>query len=107
MITMFLLACNSGSADTAIDPDCLDQPQVTWENWAEGFFITYCTACHSATSPDRYGAPEGIDFDTEEEVATLSSLIRQTVLEEGSMPYGGGVYDEDLELLAIYLDCGI
>ena len=111
MSLLLVLACNgsdgSSGDDTAVDPACAEQPNVTWENWAQGFFITYCTACHSETSPDRYGAPEGLDFDTEDQVATLAGLVRQTVLEDGSMPYGGGVYEEDLELLEIYLDCGL
>ncbi len=112
MTLLLVLACNgsdgSSNDDTAsVDPACVDLPNVTWENWAQGFFITYCTACHSESSPDRYGAPEGLDFDTEDQVRTLEGLVRSTVLEDGSMPYGGGVYEEDLELLEIYLDCGL
>jgi len=80
---------------------------VTWENWAAGFFTTYCGACHSENTEERNGAPAGIDFDTEEQVAEWSAAIRSSVLDRESMPVGGGIYDDDRALLTFYLDCGI
>jgi hypothetical protein len=55
------------------------------------------------TSPDRKGAPVGIDFDTVEDVDDGLSTIWRTVIENATMPIGGGVYPDDLELLAQYL----
>lgn len=89
-------------ADTGL---CSGAPTLSWDGWGDGFFTTYCRACHSATTPDRHGAPEGIDFDTEDQVRTGKELIRASVLTNGTMPVGGGVLPDELTLLEIYLDC--
>jgi hypothetical protein len=77
-----LMACGDGGGDTGIAPGCEDAYGVTWESWGEGFFLTYCRSCHSATASDRLGAPAGVDFDTEADVAQWSEAIRRAVLEE-------------------------
>ena len=92
--------------DTGGGP-CDGLPAVTWSGWAQGFFRGYCTSCHSRTASDRWGAPEGIDFDTEADVVGRAAQIRSAVLDRQSMPVGGGVIEADLELLQIYLDCGL
>ena len=104
---LLLVACADTDTDTdGVDP-CDDLPAVTWGNWAEGFFTTYCTSCHSGSTPDRRGAPEGMDFDTHEQVWGLRPAIRQAVLVDETMPLGGGMHDEDRELLGVWLDCGL
>ena len=100
-----LLACGSG-ADTAVAPGCEDAYDVTWESWGEGFFTTYCRSCHSASTSTRLGAPEGVNFDTSADLVQWSEAIRLVVLEEQTMPVGGGVYAEDLLLLEMLLECG-
>ena len=87
---------------------CADLPDVSWEAWGAGFFRTYCTACHSSANLDaRNGAPEGIDFDTEASVRARAQDVRRVVLENGTMPVGGGVYTDDLVLLEVFLACGM
>lgn len=93
--------------DTGDGGPCDGLPNVTWNGWAQGFFRGYCTSCHSQTASDRWGAPEGIDFDTEADVVGRAAQIQSAVLERQSMPVGGGVVEADLELLRIYLDCGL
>lgn len=94
------------SATVDIDPLCVDAPTVTWDSWAEGFFRTYCTACHAETNTEhRSGAPVGVDFDTEANVDIWADRVRIRVFEDGDMPVGGGVYEDDLYLLDIYLTC--
>lgn len=78
---------------------------VTWEGWGEGFFASYCDACHSASTPDRYGAPEGLTFDTYEEVVVQAVVIESSVLVNETMPVGGGVTEEDRILLLRFLQC--
>lgn len=95
---------DTGSAPAEI---CVDAPQVTWQGWADGFFQGYCRSCHSSTTPDRRGAPEGVDFDTLADVREQRDLIRWSVVEEARMPVGGGVYEEDLYLLEVFLDCSL
>lgn len=106
------VAGDSAGADSA-DPgglDCTEEQAVyglTWTNWGAGFFATYCDSCHAADTPDRFGAPEGVSFDTLGEVRDWEQRIRVRVLDEATMPRGGGVYDEDLLLIEAFLDCGL
>ena len=86
---------------------CADDYELTWDNFGHGFFLTYCTSCHSADSPNRFDAPEGIDFDTEDQVRAWRNVLQTVVVEEQTMPLGGGVYDEDLYLFEVYLACGL
>lgn len=79
----------------------------SWEGWTQGFFRTYCSACHSETALDRHGAPAGVFFDTEAQVAEQGVSIRRVVLTDGSMPIGGGVPEAELRLFERALDCGI
>lgn len=103
----------SDTAASSSDPDdtgaapCDSAPVISWSGWAQGFFRGYCTSCHSVATPDRWGAPEGLNFDTEDEVQGLAAQIRSAVLDRQTMPIGGGVLQDDLELLEVYLDCGL
>ena len=109
-----LHACaGTPGADSATDTssvagvDCAEAYPVTWENWADGFFLTYCRACHSSTTTDRQGAPEGLDFDTLNQVRDQAVAIEDAVLIGLRMPVGGGVFPDDLTLLADFLACGL
>ena len=88
--------------------DCDQDPlyEVTWDNWGDSFFQTWCQACHSATAPERYGAPEGLDFDTLEQVQDNAALVRWSVLDADRMPLGGGLFDDEAYLLDLFL-CGL
>ena len=59
------------------------------------------------TPPERNGAPEGVDFDSEADLLYWSLSVRRTVLEDGSMPVGGGLSADDAALLEALLDCGL
>ncbi|MDP2305697.1 MAG: hypothetical protein Q8P18_06690 [Pseudomonadota bacterium] len=104
---LFLLACTGASEDTAAIDPCEGAHAVSWVGFADGFFATYCRSCHSAETQDRFGAPVGMDFDTLYQVRTHAAAVRVTALEQGSMPVGGGVYEDDLILLDEWLRCGI
>lgn len=107
LLLLLSLSCigNDAKSDGTDTATCDSAPQVTWDNWAHGFFLTYCLACHSENSVDRRGAPESVNFDTEAEVAGFSGVVRTVVLDQATMPIGGGVYEDDLYLLEVYLDC--
>jgi hypothetical protein len=80
---------------------------VDWTNFGAGFFAGYCRTCHSVDTPDRLGAPVGVDFDTEADVYVYRAAIRRTTLDEATMPMGGGVQAAELEALAVFLECGL
>jgi hypothetical protein len=59
----------------------------TWATFAQGFFATYCTRCHSTTAVDRQGAPAGFDWDVEATVRLHLSEIRDAVGVSNFMPF--------------------
>jgi len=113
MMFLFSLACSSAKY---VDSGVVSESQtdtgtaeiecsVNWDGWTNGFFATYCRACHSVTTAERYGAPEGVDFDTRSDVIQWAQRIRIRVLDEETMPLGGGVIQTDLEPLDQWLQC--
>ena len=111
LLLSLLLACGSDpqSEDSAVEihPLCEEGYDLSWDNFGHGFMLTYCTSCHSEESPNRFEAPEGVDFDTEEQLREQVDRVVYRVLEEETMPLGGGVFDDDLYLFEIYLECGL
>lgn len=104
LILLLLLSCTK---DEAVDTGACAQSAVSWDSFGQGFLITHCQGCHASTSPQRYGAPEGIAFDTREQAAELEASIARTVLEQETMPPAGGLNDEERALLEQWLACGI
>lgn len=104
-----LVACTGADegvdAVDSVDP-CAEEAR-TWQSWGAGFFANYCRSCHSVDAPYRYSAPEGVDFDTLEQVRQWEASIRTLVLEERTMPVGGGVPEADLLGLEAFLACGL
>jgi hypothetical protein len=97
-------ACGEpATAETAGPP--IDCAAVTYDTFGGPFLATYCRSCHSRTAPDRRGAPQGVDFDSEADAVRQSDAIGRTVLESGTMPVGGGVQDSDVALLERWLVC--
>jgi len=76
-----------------------------WDGWADGFFATWCRSCHSVHTPDRRGAPEGIDLNTEAEAIALRHRIQARVVDDATMPVGGGVPPDELRILEDWLTC--
>lgn len=109
MILLSLVACDTPPVPP-VPPaaECATLPDVSWDAWGNGFFRTYCTACHSSANADqRGGAPIGIDFDTRAAVKLRAADVRRVVLDNGTMPVGGGVFPDDLLLLEVFLACGL
>ncbi len=103
-LLLLLLSCADGeNADTGL---CAESA-VSWDSFGQGFLITHCQGCHASTSPQRYGAPEGISFDTQAQAAKQQDAIGRTVLDQESMPPAGGLNDEERALLEQWLACGI
>lgn len=107
-----LLACVEPAppvdSDTAMEQDsfCTDAPVVRWANFGQGFIKGSCQGCHSSTSGDRHNAPEGVTFDTLEQVWAQKDMILLTSTQEPpSMPPNGGVHEDDRMRLAWWLRC--
>jgi hypothetical protein len=107
MWALLLLACTAGPNDSDSGlrdtSECPTDPTLSWQSWGAGFFLTYCNRCHAQASEERHGAPPGVDFDTRELVQAQIPRIRARVLDQGDMPLGGGVSEDDLYLLERYL----
>lgn len=89
---------------------CGQDEQLTWDGFAEGFFLSWCTACHSSQlgPGDRGGAPVGIDFDLYRGVLALSGRIVATATgPEPTMPPVASVPVADRERLAQWIACGL
>jgi uncharacterized membrane protein len=97
MVWTLLLACTQ-PADTA---GC----SPSWDPWGHSFFVQWCDACHAETTPNRYGAPEGVTFDTERQVLEQVDRVQARVLDQQDMPPGSPIDADELALLQDWLDC--
>ena len=86
---------------------CSTAPYVNWENKIRGLITTHCQGCHSSVTPYTYGAPESVNFDTEEDTISWKERIQIRVLDEEDMPPAGGLLEEDKYLLQVWLSCWI
>lgn len=85
---------------------CVDAPVVTYANFGAGFVTQHCQACHASTTPDRHDAPEAVTFDDEASVMQWADrIVARCLGEDASMPPQGGVSDDDLYLLEVWLTC--
>ncbi len=98
MFVLLLLFCGPFNGDS----NC-DTAAINWNNWGHGFFLTWCSSCHANDSINRHGAPESSIFDTPEQVLQWKERIEARVLQEQTMPVGGGIPEQDLRMLEEYL----
>jgi uncharacterized membrane protein len=99
-------------ADTDADTDtdtaaiCVDAPVITWESWGQGFMIEACQGCHASTATNRYGAPTGVVFDTQDDVYLWrSSILARAAATPPTMPPAGGTTADDRYYLEVWLTC--
>ena len=102
-LMLLMFSCDNEQTDTS--SVCSEAEQVEWNYWAKGFFDTYCRGCHSSEALNRFGAPEQINFDSEDEVFAQADEIYSSVIIRQTMPKGGGLEPQLLESLAVYLQC--
>ncbi len=100
-------AVGEGEAEAA--SRCTDEQRaypVSWETTVRPFLLSYCDSCHAEDSPQRFGAPAAVTFDTRSQGETWAERIRVRTVVDEDMPVGGGVFPNDLMLLSVWLDCG-
>jgi hypothetical protein len=95
-------ACPTGGSD------------LTYDNFAKGFFAEYCLRCHSAKvkGDARMMAPADHNFDTIEEIELLAKHIDQkaasgTVTNESMPPSNPKPTVEDRKKLGEWLACDL
>jgi uncharacterized membrane protein len=71
-----LAACTASNSSTGASCPTANPP--TYATFGQRFFANYCTGCHSAVARDRYGAPPGLDFDSEAEIRAHAAAIDAT-----------------------------
>jgi hypothetical protein len=98
---------SEGDSGLLPELDCASLPDVTYDNWGKGKIDTHCQGCHHSQAAQRYGAPEGVSFDTEEEVRVWRERIYVRSLESEDMPPAGGLTEDEKTLLEIFLVCGL
>jgi hypothetical protein len=109
------LSCGGDKADSAEadGPDCSRTPALTWDNFGKGHMDKHCNGCHSVLIPEaqRQGAPAGVDFNTYADVIEWHDRIiargTRKVLEEPTMPPGGGPSTLELEMSLEWLECEV
>ncbi len=77
LIVAALTACGEPVVGVDTASTCPPTDPPTFASFGQGFFTTYCLACHSQarTGADRNGAPVTIDFDTRSLVRENTSRI--------------------------------
>ena len=111
MIVALMIACSGPNATDSGSPSVdTGQPieascELGWNSWASGFFTTYCTSCHHPQSANRHGAPNGINFHTQNDALIHLDRVRVRVLNAQDMPLGGGVPLSDLQRLNEWVNC--
>jgi uncharacterized membrane protein len=81
---------------------------LTFENFGQGFFGSYCNSCHSAPSGERDGAPSEYVFSTVEQVRQHKERIfARSAGPNTTMPIGpDDPPREERDKLAEWLACG-
>lgn len=106
MILLWLAACTGDTEDTA--GPCADAPVLGWADVGEPLLLEYCASCHTATSPDRQGAPEAVTFDTYEQVVALRAPMLAAIQgDPPAMPPLLSVPENEHALLVSWLECDV
>ena len=108
-----LLACADGDEGGGPTPrgiDCDERfPSLSWENYGHGAMDEHCAGCHSSLlrSEQRNNAPLGVDLDTLEGAMEWADRALVRTVDEGTMPPGATLTDEDALLMEEWLVCDL
>ena len=115
VLVLALAGCGADDTDTgpdtdtdvAVDPAC---DGLTWDTVGGPFVRRWCTGCHGPDldEADRAGAPTGVDFATHQDVLDRLDRFAARALEAdpSPMPPSGGPTADELDDVALWIDCG-
>ena len=110
LIPLFLAASCGDPLDVATVPDpCVEGTSLTWANFGKPTLATWCVSCHGATvsGSDRNGAPQGLNFESLEQVLPhLDRILATSATRDWTMPPAGGMSATDREQLREWIVCG-
>lgn len=97
-----LVACG-GSVPIEACPD--SGTDLTYDNFADGFFNSYCRSCHATGS--GIAEAQDLPFDTFEDIkAHADEIAAEAAGDNTSMPPGGGPTQDERDQLAEWIACG-
>lgn len=95
----------------AIKSECEEGTSLTYENFGEGFMLSYCVSCHGSEieRDQRFGAPINVNLDTYEDMSIHRRDILKTAARKTNpkMPPSRHVPLEERELLSEWIKCGV
>ena len=112
-IVGWLVACTGAEPTPTVDtatPGACDtaKPRLSWETFGQGFLRSQCQGCHASTAADRFGAPENVIFDTEEDAVEFADrILARAAGPDADMPPAGGPSPEDRVRLARWIECDL
>lgn len=72
-------------------PACFGSPGedagLTYAGFAQPLFAAYCNRCHSASAPDRHGAPSGYNWDDRASINMHLAEMRDVAGVSNFMPF--------------------
>ncbi len=108
LLLALLLGCGDEGPEIADTSSCDSGVRQSWETFGQGFVVSQCQGCHASTAPDRFGAPEAVTFDTEEEVVQWADrILDRATGPDADMPPAGGPSPEDRIRLERWLLCDL
>ncbi len=104
LLSSCTVAMSDDEGDMTVSGACEVAPELTWNTFGDGFLLSRCQHCHGSYTNDRYGAPQGVSFDTLEDVRKHRTQLLNSVHDE-KIPPGGGLRPDEVLNLADWLSC--
>jgi mono/diheme cytochrome c family protein len=109
VIAFGLGACGlSAAPEQQAAASCGAEANLTYENFGQPFFLSWCSGCHGADldENERAGAPAQLNFDDLTLIRGHRTRIMDRAVRHATMPPAGGPPEEERRRLGEWLACG-